>query len=116
MKKFNNFSDFTNWTKKVYEKTDKKVVPIIAEQWYKDSEKYIYIQEKIMYKSAEIYSRFDEGIILYKTPYVRRRYYEGGKGKGNPEAQPLWLEIAKNRHLKDYIAIYRKVFNEVKND
>ena len=111
MKKFNNAEDAFKWAKEVIEKGCISAEEKIAEEIYKDSKEFTYWQTGEMYKSGELHSKFKEGIITERTPYVRRRYYEGGEPGGkktkkiankkptyNPKAQPRWSEktVAKN--------------------
>ncbi len=68
-----------------------------------------------MYASGEIYSQFEKGLVIERTPYVRRRYYEGGKaGAGNRKAQPRWFEKTINKHKKDYANQWVTIFNDAK--
>lgn len=104
MKKFNNFEDAFEFVKDIVEKgvTDSKEA--IAEQVYKDSNEFTYRESGDMYKSGEMHSNFKEGIIIERTPYVRRRYYEGGKaGAGNKKAQPRWFDKTVAKYKKDYL-------------
>lgn len=76
----------------------------IAEQVYKDSNEFTYRESGDMYKSGELHSNFKEGLIVERTPYVRRRYYEGGNaGAGNRKAQPRWFEKTVSKYKKDYL-------------
>ena len=104
MKKFDNFGDAFGFVKDIVEKgvTDSKEA--IAEQVYKDSNEFTYRESGDMYKSGEMHSNFKEGIIVERTPYVRRRYYEGGKaGTGNKKAQPRWFDKTVAKYKKDYL-------------
>ena len=111
MKKFKNFSQAFDWAKDVIEKGCISAEEKIAEEIYKDSKEFTYWQTGEMYKSGETHSRFKEGIITERSPYVRRRYYEGEVPGGkktkkiankktpyNSKAQPRWFEktVAKN--------------------
>ena len=102
MKKFNNFEDAFDWGAEVIKKGCLKAEEFLAEEIYKDSNEFTYRESGDMYKSGEENSAsFKEGLIIEKAPYVRRRYYEGGKaGAGNPKAQPRWFEktVAKNNN------------------
>ena len=112
MKKFNNAEEAFKWAKEVIEKGCLTAEEVVAEEIYKDSKEFTYWQTGEMYKSGEMHSRFKEGIIIERSPYVRRRYYEGGVPGGkntkkiankkptyNPDAQPRWFEktVAKNK-------------------
>ena len=99
MKKFNSFEEAFKWTKKVIENGCISAEEIVAEQIYKDSNEFTYRETGAMYQSGAN-SNFKNGLITERTPYVRRRYYEGGKaGAGNRNAQPRWFEktVAKYR-------------------
>ncbi len=80
----------------------------MAEQVYKDSDKYTYRDTGMMYDTGQIYSRFNEGLVILRTPYVRRRYYEGGVPSKNKSAIPQWFEKTK----KDNITTYRKMYGK----
>ncbi len=103
MKKFNNFKEAFQWTKEVIEKGCISAESVIAEQIYKDSNEFTYRESGEMYKSGETHSKFNQGIIIERTPYVRRRYYEGGTpGAGNKKAQPRWFEKTVAKYKNDY--------------
>lgn len=115
MKKFNSFEDAFKWTKKVIESGCISAEEIVAEQIYKDSNEFTYRDTGDMYKSGEMHSRFKEGIITERTPYVRRRYYQGGKaGAGNRKAQPRWFEKTVAKYKKDYQNMASKAIDMVK--
>ena len=100
MKKFNNAEDAFKWAKDVIEKGCITAEEKIAEEIYKDSNEFTYRDTGEMYQTGEENSAsWKEGLIIERKPYVRRRYYEGGKpGAGNRKAQPRWFEktVAKN--------------------
>lgn len=104
MKKFNNFNSAFDWTKKIIEKGTQLATETIAEQVYKDSNDFTYRESGDMYKSGELHSNFKEGIIIERSPYVRRRYYEGGNpGKASPKlAQSKWFDKTVEIHKKKY--------------
>ena len=101
MKKFNNAEEAFKWAKEVIEKGCITAEEKIAEEIYKDSNEFTYRDTGEMYQTGEENSAsWKEGLIIERKPYVRRRYYEGGKaGAGNPKAQPRWFEktVAKNK-------------------
>lgn len=104
MKKFNDFDSAFKWVKNIVEKGVNDSKETIAEQVYKDSNEFTYRESGDMYKSGEMHSNFKEGIIIERTPYVRRRYYEGGKaGAGNKKAQPRWFDKTVAKYKKDYL-------------
>jgi len=109
MKKFDNFKDAFEFVKDVVQKGVNDSKTIIAEQVYKDSNEFTYRESGEMYKSGELHSNFKEGIIVERTPYVRRRYYEGGKpGAGNKQAQSKWFDKTITKYKKDYLNMLTK--------
>lgn len=68
-----------------------------------------------MYKTGENNSNFEKGLIIERKPYVRRRYYEGGKpGAGNKKAQPRWFEATFKKHKNDYKDTFDKALEKAK--
>ena len=103
MKKFNNFKDCFNWIEKTTQKGTEKAVETISEQIYIDSNEITYRESGVMYDSGELHSDFKNGLVIERSPYVRRRYYEGGKaGAGNRMAQPRWFEKTVKKYKTDY--------------
>lgn len=104
MKKINNFEDAFKYVRDIVDKGVNDSKETIAEQVYKDSNEFTYRESGDMYKSGEMHSNFKDGIIIERTPYVRRRYYEGGiAGAGNKKAQPRWFDKTIAKHKKDYL-------------
>ena len=115
MKRFTNFNSAFKWTKEILEKTRSQAIEVIAEQVYKDSDKYTYRDTGAMYNSATLHSDFKKGLVIERTPYSRRRYYEGGKpGKGNTQAVIQWFEVTKKENMDKYKKQYSKLFNIAK--
>lgn len=103
MKKFNNLKDAFKWAEEVITNGCISAEEVVAEEVYKDSNEFTYRESGEMYKSGEMHSKFKQGIITERTPYVRRRYYEGGKaGAGNPKAQPRWFEKTVAKYKDKY--------------
>lgn len=115
MKKFDNFKDAMDYTKRTINSVNEEYISTVTEQVYKDSDEFTYRESGDMYKSGELNSNFKKGIIIERTPYVRRRYYEGGKaGAGNRKAQPRWFEKTIAKYKDDYVAMYKKKLDEIK--
>ena len=104
MKKFTSIEAALKWVEKdVIQKGKEDAAPIIAEQIYKDSNEFTYRKSGTMYQSGELHSQFEKGLVIERSPYVRRRYYEGGKaGAGNRQAQPRWFEKTISKYKDDY--------------
>jgi len=117
MKTFNNSKDATNWLSDVINKAGNNSIPVIAEQVYKDSNEFTYRDSGDMYKSGELNSDFKNGIIVERTPYVRRIYYEGGKaGAGNPRAEAHWFDKTIDKYSDDYKQIVVNQSNKAKKE
>lgn len=116
MKVFKDFKSATNWIKNdVVKKGSENAIPIIAEQIYKDSNEFTYRESGTMYQSGEMHSNFEKGLVIERTPYVRRRYYEGGKaGAGNRQAQPRWFDKTFAKYKKDYQHQLAEAINKAK--
>lgn len=127
MKKFNNPEDAFKWAKEVIEKGCVTAEEVVAEQIYKDSKEFTYWQFGDMYKSGEKHSKFKQGIITERSPYVRRRYYEGGvpggkntkknpnkKATYNPNAQPRWFEKTVAKYRDEYQELGKKQIDIMK--
>jgi len=117
MKKFDNFKDAFEFVKDVVQKGVNDSKTIIAEQVYKDSNEFTYRESGDMYKSGELYSNFKEGVIIERTPYVRRRYYEGGNaGSENKKAQPRWFDKTVFKYKKNYLNMLAKELVNAKRE
>ena len=127
MKQFKDFDSAFKWTEEVIRKGTDKATEVVAEQVYKDSDEFTYRQSGEMYQSGELHSNFKEGIIIERTPYVRRRYYEGGVPGGkdttkvknkkptyNPKAQPRWFEKTVAKYKNNYKKQIINAINQAK--
>lgn len=115
MKKFNNFKDAFRYVQHIIDASKPTYLGIVSEQLYKDSNEFTYRESGDMYKSGENFSQFNKGLIIERTPYARRRYYEGGKaGAGNHKAQPRWFEKTFNKYKQDYANQYKQAVNIAK--
>ena len=116
-KKFRDFKSAFDWGRKLIQTGTEKALETVTEQIYKDSNEFTYRETGDMYKSGAIYSDFDKGLIVERTPYVRRRYYEGGKaGAKNKNAQPRWFEKTFSKHKKDYQIQITKAIGKTKKE
>lgn len=110
-----NGNELKNYLNGVLEKAKKESLPAITEQIYKDSEEFTYRDSGTMYDSGAIHSNFKEGIVIERTPYVRRRYYEGGNpGPKNRNAEAMWFDKTWGKYKKDYILMYASFIGKVK--
>ena len=117
MKKFDNFGDAFRYLQHVIDASKPTFLGVVSEQLYKDSDEFTYRESGDLYKSGEFFSQFNKGIIIERTSYARRRYYEGGKaGAGNPDAQPRWFEKTFNKHKDDYEKQYKQAVEKAKKE
>lgn len=115
MRTFKDFNSAFDWAKKVVKNGCEKSKEVIAEQVYKDSNQFTYRETGAMYQSGELNSNFKDGLIIERSPYVRRRYYEGGKpGAGNKNAQPRWFDKTVATYKKDYQQMAINCINNAK--
>lgn len=114
-KQFKDFKSACDWLKNVCDATADKTRPAVAEQLYKDSNEFTYRESGEMYKSGATNSDFQKGYVIERSPYVRRRYYEGGKpGAGNRKAEPRWFDKTWNKYKEDYQGMCVTIFNKEK--
>lgn len=114
-KTLNNGKELNDYLSGVLKKAREQSLEAITEQIYKDSDEFTYRDNGIMYDSGAIHSNFKEGIVIERTPYVRRRYYEGGNpGPKNRNASPMWFDKTWNKYKKDYISMYASFVGKVK--
>lgn len=104
MKKFNNFIECTTFINNATKEGIKKSIGIVAEQIYKDSAEFTYRDTGAMYQSGEANMDLENGVIVERSPYVRRRYYEGGNpgAKSPKEASARWYDKTWARYNEDY--------------
>ncbi|PGH85771.1 minor capsid protein [Bacillus thuringiensis] len=87
----------------------------LDEQVLKDSNFYIPKDEGELERSSIRFSRPGTGYVEWHTPYARRLYYNpqyNFSTDKNPNAQGLWFEAAKARHLMDWKQIVKKTMEE----
>ena len=70
-----------------------------------DSNYFIPIKTGTMEKSSQINTRLGTGEIVWRTPYVRRQYYDYHKSpyQKNPNACGKWFEAAKARWIEKWV-------------
>jgi hypothetical protein len=110
VKTFTNFNDAFKWSKEVVEKAKEITVPLIAEEVYKDSDKYTYRDTGAMYDGGALNSDFKDGYVVERAPQVRMLYYNPNivAGSGNKMAIPQWFERTKTENINKYKKMYAK--------
>ena len=101
----------------VQKKHKKKTLNVLSKEWLKDSTPFVYKDRGDLQDSGLIHSDFEKGIIRWRTPYSRVRFYLGGiPGDGNRRAKPRWSEVSKKANLAKYKKIQIKLFNDIKRE
>ena len=115
-RKFTKTAQVKSFLNEIVTNSSEKFVQTITEQFYKDSEEYTYAESHEMYKSGARFSDFAQGIVSEKTPYVRRRYYEGGNpgAKSPSKAGTHWFERCFNDYKTDYEKQYDEILKQTK--
>jgi len=68
-----------------------------------DANKYVPVDQGTLRQSSYYSSQLDKGLIIWNTPYAKRRYYTGHPRRIiNPNASILWCEKAKKLHRKQW--------------
>lgn len=99
------------------EKLKKRLLLVLSQEWLKDSTKYVYKDRGDLQDSSQIHSDFKNGIIRWRTPYARKRFYLGGQpGDGNRQARARWSDVSKAENLLKYKRIQKKLVNQVKSE
>lgn len=116
MKTFYDVPSAFNWIDKVVKKTNNISLAEIAEQVYKDSDKYTFRETGQMFDSGALYSRFKEGYVIERAPQVRFLYYATNvnAGDGNRNAIPQWFEKTKRENINTYKKMYSKLLEQQK--
>ena len=98
-------------------KAEDRLLLVLSQEWLKDSNRYVYKDQGFLQDSAQIHSDFKKGIIRWRTPYARKRFYEGGSaGDGNRNARPRWSEHSKSENIQKYKRIQKKIMNQIKRE
>ena len=77
-----------------------------------DSNYFVPLKTGTLQKSAIINTRLGSGVIVWRTPYARRLYYEYTKPATqiNPNACSKWFEAAKARWLNKWVRfVYERI-------
>lgn len=70
-----------------------------------DSNYFCPLKTGKLQQSAIINSQIGRGVLIWRTPYARRQYYEYSKPpyQPNPNACGRWFEAAKARWLEKWV-------------
>lgn len=70
---------------------------LLAAEILNDCNQYCKWDTGMLVASSYIHSRLDEGLLIWRTPYARRQYWEiqtAYTDNGNPKATWKWCEVA----------------------
>ena len=92
---------------------DPNVTFLLANELLKDSNGLGVVprQDGFLANSAVIHSMLDEGLIIYNTPYARRRYYEGSN-----TGQLMWVEATAKKNYQKYKKMLNKAMDQKKEE
>ena len=100
---------------KYNKKLEERLLLVLSQEWLKDSNKYVYKDHSDLQDSAQLHSDFKKGIIRWRTPYARKRFYLGGlPGDGNRRAKARWSDVSKAENITKYKRIQKKLAQQVK--
>lgn len=98
-------------SRRVKKDTDKAMFTL-SQQVLKDSNEYVPADTWALRNSSLSSSNFEEGKLIWNTPYARRLYYGTGynfsKDK-NVNASAEWFEKAKAVHKGDWLKLADKL-------
>ena len=102
-------------TIKKVEKAREHAMPIYTREVLKDIQPYVPKDTGALERSALNNSRFDEGLMIWSTPYARKLYYNPTGiifNKGiNSKATMMWGEKSKADNMKKWEKLYKTLFS-----
>ena len=77
---------------------------MLSSEILRDCNKYCKEDTGMLIMSSFIHSRLKEGLLIWRTPYAVRQYYEIRMAYKdvNNNASWRWCEVAKQNHLKKW--------------
>lgn len=92
-------------------RNSQRAIFLLTQQVLKDSNKYIPADTWTLRNSSLTSSNFQEGKVVWNTPYAKKVYYGSGinfsKDK-NMLAQSMWFEKAQSIHQKEWNKLTKK--------
>ncbi len=86
------------------QKTNSKVISYYTELILKNSNKHVRKQSGMLEKSGKLYSKINDGLIEYNTPYAEDVYFYGTPSTNvNPLAEIQWVEYAIGKYKDNMI-------------
>ena len=86
----------------------------LASEILNDCNQYCKFDTGMLVASSYIHSQLDEGLLIWRTPYARRQYWEikTAYADVNPHASWKWCEVAKRLHFSRWERQAQKLFEE----
>lgn len=79
---------------------------LMASQVLADANKHARMDTGEMILSSQRASDLPKGLIVWDTPYAKRVYFTGTPSTDrNPDAELMWVHVARDRYGKDWIAM-----------
>ena len=94
----------------------KGALHIVTQQVLKDSNLYIPADTWNMRDSSLRHSDFENGKVVWSTPYARKMYYGAGFNYSrdkNPLAQSMWHHVAATQHEWEWIKVAQKAVEKL---
>ena len=80
---------------------------LLSSQILADSNRYARMDEGTMILSSLEKSNLQKGELVWDTAYAKRVYFTGTPSHDkNPSAELMWVHVARDRHGKDWVAIF----------
>ena len=78
--------------------------PMLCSLILRDCNEYCKEDTGLLIVSSLVHSRFDKGLLIWRTPYAARQYYEiqTAHTDVNPNAVWRWVEHALSLHLDEW--------------
>ena len=73
---------------------------VLCSQILRDCNEFCKEDTGMLIMSSLIHSKFEEGLLIWQTPYAARQYYEIQTANKSPNSNASWrwAEVAKNRY------------------
>ena len=113
MKEFKTFEDSVVSMKVQLDNTNKSAIPYVTNALLGDSNNLTPIDKGTLRNSGVATSETNKGILEWSTAYAKRWWFEKANFK-EPNAVNKWGEVAWERNLDKYKAMYTKTWNSKK--
>lgn len=99
--------------KEKIENAGQKAVFIVTQQALKDCNYYCKQDTSELINSSILHSDFENGRLVWQTPYARYQYYLDNTRKDkNPNACKMWAHAAHAKHKKEWFDMMEKAFRK----